>query len=614
MKNNILLLIVSMIFLVSSGFAEVTTDDFTGSAIGNQWAANPAQFAIQTGLLKNIHPTGWALAVYKNALNPVEASIKWATSSTADGVNAAGFAVFLDKTDYTKANGYFVFVRNTDLILTAITNGQIIRVPELATKSVTVKPKPGDIIKVQYGLVGATREFKFYIGATLVGTVTTTQVHGSTTNHYAGVVAFGQTSGQYLANADDFTVKYPKIKITAPIVSTTWTEGLTYDITWTASDVTGNVNIDYSKDNTTWEPLFADILAANGKQAWTVNKPAQSPVYVRISSVANNLIKDATSFSIIGANPFITLTSPKAGDVWFLNREHEIKWTHSKIQSIKITYKVESDANWYDVVNSVSTVGGSYKWTVPQTIPIPSSGVAKIKIKVEGIFDVTTYTDETEYFDVMHLAVLQVRDTMGEPGKSSNVALRLKNMIEVRGLSFTLQNPDPPLKPVYLVGTTEIPIVKKERVKDFSMTYNYTIAGGIGSLNVLLINLTGKAIPLGDDNILEIPFGILATAAGTIDLTLANVKIIDRNNKEINPSLIIPGKFSFVKPGDINKDNVVNVDDYKILLQFVIGERFQGDLGTPTFDNTRIAADFDADGDLDLYDLMKLWDVFNPAP
>lgn len=620
MKFKLFAIIIPLLLLATSAWAIVETDDFSTNTIGTKWSASTSQFQITGGVMQNIHQSGWALAVYKNATNASEASIKWAGTSNSAGVNAAGFALFLDTNDYTTASGYFVFIRNNQLIVTSITNGTVNRLPELDVKTVSTSPTPGSTMRVVYKLNGSTRQFTVYLGATLVGTVSTTQAFGATTGHYAGIVSFGLSGSTYIVKADEFSLTYPAIEITAPTPATTWTEGQTYDITWNATDLTGNVNIDYSTDNAIWVSLFSGVPASNGTQSWTVDKQAQSPSYLRIVSVDNPGVMDQTSFNIIGANPFLKLTSPAPGNVWFLNRVHKISWAYSKVQSIKIYYRksgagetwklIDLDGNPATTPDDIATSALSFDWLVD--LGDATWQDRQIKIKIEGVYESTTYSDESEYFDVVHLAVLEVKNAMGEPGKSANVLIRLKNLIEARGLAFTLNYDKTLLSPVIAGGN--IPMVKRERIQDFTMTYNHDV--DLGILKILLINLTGKTIPVGDDVILEIPFNInssiniVNTPTTPLDLDNA-VQLIDKLNKKVDPIQVIDGTFSFIKPGDVNSDGTVNADDYKILLQFVIGERDDTD---GSYNDVVTAADFDVNGELNIYDLMKLWDILNPAP
>ena len=64
-----------------------------------------------------------------------------------------------------------------------------------------------------------------------------------------------------------------------------WAVGSPQTITWTSVGVSGNVNIDLSRDDgRTWTPI-ASNTANDGTEDWTVTGPATNNAKIRVTSV-----------------------------------------------------------------------------------------------------------------------------------------------------------------------------------------------------------------------------------------------------------------------------------------------------------------------------------------
>lgn len=631
MKTFNFLVVVILMFCASLLYAEIEKDNFSVNTIGTNWSAATNQFVISGGALWNNHTTGWGLAVYKNVKNPTESSIKWTSTSTDDGVNAAGFALFLDSSDHTKANGYFVFIRNGDLTLTAITNGQIVRLPELAVSSIGVSPKKGDLVKVVHSLNQSTRIFKFYINGSLVGTVSTNQAHGSTTNHYAGIVAFGRFNGLYVIEADEFSVNYPALQITSPNGGEEWSVGDTQPVVWNSSDFQGPVKVELENDDGIVE-VSSSMASVEGENFLNVNV-TEDLVGIkwkaRVTSIANNqLLDESDDVFIIKSGEGIF--NPIAGEIWVPDPaiSHTIKWGTVPNTSVNVHYKVEDGADTWIAING-ETDKSSMDWKINDSTPIRSENV-KIKISLNAN-DEVLFTSSP--FTISPLAQMEVKSANGKPGGIGKVVISLKNYVPIRGIQLIFEED----------GSTNLTYkIKDSNASDYKVVNAIGRAAGFmvtafenntNQLNILLADFTGGTIapdPAGSP-ILEIPVDIEGDAQTTSVLAIdkESLKIIDTNNKElylnktdydpqitpfiVNPD-IINGNFYFITPGDLtdtgdvnNSDpkinDQVNIHDYDLLLQHLL------DPAVTLLDNVALAADLNVDGQINIFDLMMLWDL-----
>ncbi|MCD6308870.1 MAG: hypothetical protein J7M24_07730, partial [Candidatus Latescibacteria bacterium] len=66
-----------------------------------------------------------------------------------------------------------------------------------------------------------------------------------------------------------------------------------------------------------------------------------------------------------GEESSITLTSPNGFESWEASTSHNITWTFSGVDNIKLEYSTNNGTDWTEIVASTAASAGSYAWTVP---------------------------------------------------------------------------------------------------------------------------------------------------------------------------------------------------------------------------------------------------------
>ncbi|MDW8239966.1 MAG: trypsin-like peptidase domain-containing protein [Acidobacteriota bacterium] len=95
----------------------------------------------------------------------------------------------------------------------------------------------------------------------------------------------------------------PTITVTSPNGGENLQIGNVHVITWTSSNVTGNVKIEISRDGGgSYQPLFADT-ANDGSESWTVTGPATTQARIRVSSVSNPAVNDTSNSNFTISDP-----------------------------------------------------------------------------------------------------------------------------------------------------------------------------------------------------------------------------------------------------------------------------------------------------------------------
>ena len=112
----------------------------------------------------------------------------------------------------------------------------------------------------------------------------------------------------------NFTI-LQSITVTSPNGGESWAVGSTHPITWTSVGITGNVQIDVSRDGgTTWSTIILNT-PNTGKLNWTVTGPATALARIRITSIDFPGVSDPSdaNFTI---SPSITIISPNSDQTW----------------------------------------------------------------------------------------------------------------------------------------------------------------------------------------------------------------------------------------------------------------------------------------------------------
>jgi len=573
--------------LVAPGLAQVV-DDFNRTSLGSNWTADPEYIISSNTLDNSTTATGWTfLAVYNAAANPYQVQFTWAGSANATGINAGGVAMLLDAASVT-ANGILVFRRDFTLEINPIVNGNVDRTIPVATATASLPaPGPGSVIKIVFRTDATKAYFDCYINGTLDGTLSylLSSRPAIPATYYAGVSLYGNMQN----NIDDFTVWAQGITVTSPNGGENWLARSIHTITWSSNSFTGNVAIDYSLDaGSTWTVITAST-ANTGSYTWTLPATPSTSARVRVRDAADGNPSDVSNanFTIAPETESIIVLSPNGGENWEVNSAYNITWSAAaSIAAVRIFYSGDNGANWTMIVAS-TTNDGSYTWTTP---PMTTTrGLIRITDAADGL-----PLDESDApFSILTLATLYVRETSGQPGSTNNlVAINLDNITPVRGIEFILMD-----SPAYL---TAMDVLPTDRASDFNVT---EMDNGT-AVKILMVSMTGNSIPAGSGPVCLISYDVSGAAplGEFSSLDFSTVKVSDDSSRAIVPELL-PGRFWFVKIGDMDNSGTVDLLDINRAADIVLGRE------PAATENEMMIGDLDHDGDIDLFDLLTIWEL-----
>ena len=106
------------------------------------------------------------------------------------------------------------------------------------------------------------------------------------------------------------------LTVTAPNGGEDWEVGTVQNITWTSSNTSGTVHIEYSTDSgTNW----ADVVASttdDGVYEWTIPNDPSTTCLVRVTDTDGSPTDQSDAVFTISAAPSITVSAPNGGEDW----------------------------------------------------------------------------------------------------------------------------------------------------------------------------------------------------------------------------------------------------------------------------------------------------------
>jgi len=170
----------------------------------------------------------------------------------------------------------------------------------------------------------------------------------------------------------------PYITLNTPQAADIWEITTIKTITW-ASNMNEKVKIELYKAGVK-QSTIADNETNDGNYTWTIpaNQTVGTDYKVRIAAaVTTSVFGESGVFSII-EKPYITITSPKAADKWFLGANATITWTDNITENLKIEVlkaetvvstqaSVASNGSYTITVNAAWAEGNDYKIRLTST-------------------------------------------------------------------------------------------------------------------------------------------------------------------------------------------------------------------------------------------------------
>ncbi|MDD5466038.1 MAG: hypothetical protein PHP73_06860 [Candidatus Omnitrophica bacterium] len=231
----------------------------------------------------------------------------------------------------------------------------------------------------------------------------------ATTGTYAWIVpdAIGAALRVKITNVADsavsdvsnanFEIK-GSLMLISPNSGEVWSVGSIQPITWSKSGTIADVKLEYSTDGGVIYPnvIIVSTPAAAGSYSWTIPDSISTSVRVKITSIADPAVFDASdaNFKIAGS---LTLTAPNGGEAWIVGSPQNITWTKTgSIANVKLEYSTDGGASYPNLIAASidAALGTPYAWTIPD---VPSTAV---RVKITNTADATIFDASNADFSI----------------------------------------------------------------------------------------------------------------------------------------------------------------------------------------------------------------------
>lgn len=179
------------------------------------------------------------------------------------------------------------------------------------------------------------------------------------------------------------------ITIVQPNGGEVLTGGVTYQIHWNSSFVSGYYRIQVSYTNgASWTTLASNI-SNSGYYNWLVPNQSQSNCLIKVSDYNDTTVFDQSdaSFSVAQTTPSITNVNPNGAEVFTVGNYTPITWNSVLVTNVDILFSSDGGVTFTTIVSNLNNIN-YYNWLVPNVV----STNCIIKVKESGpgpLFDVS---------------------------------------------------------------------------------------------------------------------------------------------------------------------------------------------------------------------------------
>ncbi len=213
-----------------------------------------------------------------------------------------------------------------------------------------------------------------------------------------------------------------------------------YIITW-SSNLTGNLNIDYSTDNgNTWRSVATSVPNSSSHIWNPVPNTLSDSCKVRITSSDATVEGISTGmFSIVQqASKFLRLTSPNGGEVVVSGSEYTIYWTAVSISNVSLQYSANGGNTWTTIVQSYPAGNNSYAWA-----PVPDILADQCLIKILDVSEASLIDISDAFFSIVQQKEVRVTSPNGGEnwiGNSPQEITWFSAQVENVNIDYTTNN------------------------------------------------------------------------------------------------------------------------------------------------------------------------------
>lgn len=172
------------------------------------------------------------------------------------------------------------------------------------------------------------------------------------------------------------------ITVTYPNGGETLLIGDAAQVTWSAIDVSGDVEIEYTVDGSRWRGIDKAPATA-GSVSWKIPNKESRIARVRVTSKDGSISDESNGTFEIAPNPLdaTIMIAPNGGESWTEGETHTISW-QAPLDAVDVLLELSTDngITWSDVATRPAKPA-RLDWTVPHVADVPvTTCIVKISV------------------------------------------------------------------------------------------------------------------------------------------------------------------------------------------------------------------------------------------
>src|SRR6185295_2712274 len=178
----------------------------------------------------------------------------------------------------------------------------------------------------------------------------------------------------------------PVITVNIPNTAVRWAIGSTQSIRWSHNlGAAALVQLELSRDGgASWEtlgPPMHNLTTTVGLVDWVVTGPPTAAALIR-ATWTDGPAADTSNVPFAIEDPRITVTTPNGGQIWALDGQRTIAWTHNLGTNFPVSVELSRDGgtSWTTIAGSMpntTATSGQFAWLV--TGPVTSQARVRVR-------------------------------------------------------------------------------------------------------------------------------------------------------------------------------------------------------------------------------------------
>jgi hypothetical protein len=343
-----------------------------------------------------------------------------------------------DGTPYDLSDSLFTIYNSVqqELVVTAPNGGEIWQAG--TSQNITWSSTNIASVKIEYTTNNGMDWTTIIDNTPSDGYYTWTQVPANSSTNCRIKVSDAEDNFPYDFSNAVFTIApEPEITVISPNGGESLRSGSNTNIKWTSTNIS-DVKIEYTTNNgASWKTIVS-TTPSDGVYEWDVDSISSNLCRIKISDVQDSQPYDISDDNFAITNQVVqslVLLNPNGGEKWEAGTSHNLTWTASGVNKIKVELTTNNGLSWSVIAPEVVSTG-SFEWT-----PVDINST-QCKIRISDAVDGLPVDESDGSFTV-------------QPIQTLSIQVPYKDQVIIAGESFDMKWQAVGIEKVKIEYTTE---------------------------------------------------------------------------------------------------------------------------------------------------------------